>query len=103
MIAAFIDHDRFIAECPRCHWAIQGTPEELARSFVCGVLPDGRNLGQGCGFSDRVQIPAEAETIRRVLNARPRSEDRNWKPGETVADLRIENAVHGLASGLEEA
>lgn len=97
MIEAYINHDRMITECPRCHWAIEGTPER----FVCGVVPDGRNLGQGCGFSDRVQIPAEAETIRRVLRARPRSEQRNWKPGESVADLRIENAVHSLPSGLE--
>lgn len=102
-ILAYINHDRIIAECPRCHWAIEGSMGELARRFVCGVLPDGRDLRQGCGFSDHVQIPADVETIRRVLNARPRSEQRNWKPGESLADLRIENAVHGLPSGLEGA
>lgn len=102
MIYAYVNHGRWIAECPKCRWAVQGSPAELAaKPLVCGVLPDGRP-SRGCGHQDRVQFPPEAEAIMRVLEVREETR-RNWTPAETLADLRIENAAHGLISGLEVA
>jgi hypothetical protein len=45
-----------------------------------------------------VALPAEREAIEAVLSVRP-EENRNWVPGETVDDLLVENAAHGLEAG----
>lgn len=54
------------------------------------------NQGSGHGWR-RVIVPPPEERRRivAVLLCRPRVEDRNWEPGETVADLIAENLAHG--------
>jgi hypothetical protein len=46
----------------------------------------------------RVALPPERAAIERMLLLRPDAANRNWQPGETVADLVAENAAHGVAS-----
>jgi len=41
-----------------------------------------------------VVFPAEMAIIEAVLSRRRRPENRNWQPGETVADLVRENEEH---------
>jgi hypothetical protein len=39
--------------------------------------------------------PEERRLIEAILDCRPRVEDRNWEPGETVELLAAENTAHG--------
>lgn len=100
IIQAYINHDRWIAECP-CKWAII-VPRTFTH-FVCGVLPDGAISPSGCGYEAAVQYPSEADQIEAVLAVRERAGERNWNVNETLVDLRIQNAVLGVPSGLEGA
>lgn len=101
MIHAYINHGRWIAECPQCHWAIAIRPRQLAGSrFVCGVLPHGKDVATGCGYTDSVRFPSDAKSIEQVLRSRPTPQS-NWKPGESLTNLRRENRAHGLPDGLE--
>ena len=43
----------------------------------------------------RTAFPDERADIESILELRPLP-NRNWRPGETVEDLRRENAEHGL-------
>lgn len=43
-----------------------------------------------------VVVPAERLEIERLLMLRPRSANRAWAPGETLDDLRADNARLGL-------
>ena len=43
----------------------------------------------------RTVFPAEREEIENILELRPLP-NRNWRPGETLEDLRRENIDHGL-------
>lgn len=54
------------------------------------------NQGWGGGWR-AITAPAETERrqIEAVLLCRPRVEDRNWEPGETIADLLAQNREHG--------
>jgi len=61
IVKAYVNRDQWIAECPNCGFALA-----VNRTFThltCGVLPDGRDLGTGCGFSAGVQFPGEADDI----------------------------------------
>ena len=82
---ARVNQGRWIADCPTCLGA------EFADSawpvFVCC----------SCGEGPRaVVFPPERELLEPELIARP-LEARNWVPGETVAQLRAENAERGIA------
>lgn len=52
-----------------------------------------------CGLACPADWPADVDDINLLLGARPQIETRNWEPGETVQDLFVENAVHGLIVG----
>lgn len=107
---AHVNHGRWLAECPRprCGWAFGLDPGQGGQ--ICQT-PD----GGGCGYAGTVQWPADAAAIDTELALRPVEADRNWAPaghaqtyrsrtpdgrvvaevfpqGETVADLRRENA-----------
>lgn len=49
-----------------------------------------------CGGVNDVVWPPDPAAIEWVLGQRPDPVTRNWQPGETVEDLLVENAVHGL-------
>jgi len=58
------------------------TPGNLFQCLSCG------------GPRQEVVFPAEMAIIEAVLSRRRRPENRNWQPGETVADLVRENEEH---------
>jgi hypothetical protein len=55
-----------------------------------------QNGGTGRGWRS-VTVPPDEERrrIEAILLCRPNVEDRNWEPGETIADLLAQNAAHG--------
>ena len=80
---------RWIARCPRpwCTNALQVWPGQ--QQMVCAGAG-------GCGWEADLVWPADPDAIELILSARPVERTRNWLPGETLADLLAENAVHGL-------
>lgn len=95
-LVARVNHGVWIAPCP-C--GARGTPSPGGVVFfdtplVCCARCG--NQGVGGGWR-RVEIPPENERalIEMVLLCRPNVEDRNWEPGESVADLIAQNAAHG--------
>lgn len=89
-VKAYINHGRWVTDCPQCNSA-ELTPPGMPR-MIC----------RECGFSERLQFPKNLDEIQTILQQRPLL-NQNWKSGETIADLRIENAVHQLPSGIEVA
>lgn len=82
-IHAYVNHGRWIAECPDCHGA----------QLACRT--DHRFLCNECGNVAvdnkwrRVVWPLDAAEIEAALTGRPRA-NQNWNPGETVEDLLVE-------------
>lgn len=80
-ITAYINHNRWVADCPNCGAGI-------------GLLPDaGQAVCLECGERYSVTWPKEREAIEAVLLERRRV-NRHWYPGETIDDLRRENEAH---------
>lgn len=96
---AYVNYDRWVADCPFCPSAEQIWPQGLRRmegvpypfGIVGGTLHCG-HTGQTCP----VVFPEKAPEILEVLRHRPYKRNRNWFPHETVADLRRENVEHGV-------
>ena len=83
---ARIELGRWIADCPAgCNNAFLVSKEQPF--FLCN------NCGAGWV---RVVFPEDAREIETVLLARPWETARNWRPGETLEDLGMENRQHGL-------
>ena len=79
---AYVNHGRWVADCPLCPSAQvvdRGCPE-----MWCPQCEPG-------GWFT-VVFPEDASAIEVVLDMRPRINNRNWVPGETVEDLVRENA-----------
>ena len=96
-IVAYVNHGRWVAECPDCAGA--QLVSETERRFWC------LNCGNAAvNFAWRhVRMPQKRTAIEAELVIRPaaRSEraiTRNWLPGETVEDLQRENVEHGVVS-----
>lgn len=92
MILAYVYHGMWVAE-HKCRHAIALMP--CGNSEIEGVdwPKDTARLRCVCGAVEAIQMPSERKKIEEQLNKRP-LENRNWYPGETVADLRLENAAH---------
>ncbi len=96
-VNALINHGRWLVECPveGCGGALTVSREESY--FLCVYC---RNVDNG-GQWYRVLYPGARTEIETLLLARPLAGQRNWRPGESVAQLRQENAqrnqrnVHG--------
>lgn len=88
---ARVNHGRWIIDCP----------------FGCGgaeMLDDSRPTFFCCECRNAatyhrpvvVVVPDNREFIEAVLLRRPEYPTRNWRPGETIADLEAENTARGL-------
>lgn len=68
-------------------------------------LPPGTPAMQcwDCGaVAERIVWPPDPDGIEAVLLMRPNVLNRGWEPGETMQDLLMENAAHGiLPKGIE--
>lgn len=90
---AYVNHGRWVADCPSgCGGAMLLDPEI---PFMCGecfnVELDGRWR--------QIEWPKERAAIEAVLERRRLGINRNWNPGESVADLQAENQEHGVGGG----
>jgi len=83
------NHGRWIVDCPFCPSAQVASFDD--RRFFCtdcgNKTVDGKWL--------EIEWPSEAEQIDAVLGTRP-PENANWQVGESIAQLHVENADHGL-------
>jgi len=84
-VAPNVNHGRWVFACPLCgpNHVSMATP--ALDTVVCRT----------CGHEYGADFPPELAEIERLLLLRPK-DNRNWRPGESVADLRVENAAHGL-------
>jgi hypothetical protein len=91
VVRAEINHGRWLVRCPFCSGAEEANPGEPV--FYC----------LSCGnadFSGRVMLvafPDERGAIEAALLRREMG-NRNWSPGESLADLVRENAEHGVSA-----
>lgn len=86
-VEARVDHSRWIVDCPTdgCNAAYYFNDDDLR--FWCVYCNTGWH---------RIVLPARRARIEALLLARPSPATRNWRPGETIADLEDENAEHGV-------
>lgn len=90
---AYADWSHWVARCGACRPGA-GLLQRFAPNFQCDF----------CGAVTEVIWPAESIVagVERLLMMRPDPSTRNWKPGETLSDLVVENAVHGIFDNLEQ-
>lgn len=108
VLRAYVSAGRWVADCPFC-----GAGVALERDWTEGLC-------FGCGrLYTELDWPGEADEIERVLRARPYPGNRTWLRagnraldalpegdrrrlrGETLDDLRAENAARGVAARFE--
>lgn len=94
---AYVNHGRWVADCPHpdCHSAEHY--QDPYNGKYGGLRPNAFHCTApgGCGLSYPVVWPPNIAEIERWLVMRPIMTTRNWLPGETIADLVLENAEHG--------
>ncbi len=90
---ARVDHGRWIADCSTgCGYAVMlGRNTSL---FLCANC----DVGWQRVTWPRSRTNIEIELLKRPhdIRAEPEPSTRNWVPGETLADLRTENADRGI-------
>lgn len=86
-VAAYANHGRWVVECPDCRGAQLASPSDPR--FMCNCCG---NVAAG-GAWRPVIWPKNRDAIEEQLAARP-PENRNWSPGESLAQLRRENEAH---------
>jgi hypothetical protein len=82
MQKAYLNHSRWIVNCPNCPNAFFATGEEI----TCNE----------CNTEFKHELPKIKDKVEEAVRVRP-PEHRNWTPGETLALLREENKEHGVA------
>ena len=88
-IEAYANDGRWVVECPDCHGAQFAARDD--RRFLCNECA---NVTIG-GLWRQVVWPKDPAAIDAELDKRPRG-NANWLPGESVVQLRLENAAHGI-------
>lgn len=86
---AYVNHGRWVADCPTpfCTGAAVLMP---GAPYLCGNC-----LNAECGYRYRlVEWPIQRREIEDILSARLLPENANWRPGETIERLALENEVH---------
>lgn len=92
LVYARIDQGRWLADCPHCNGSEAVEPDTPL--FYCLNSWCSRPTGN---LYAPLRFPKERVAIERVLLDRPNPTTRNWRRGESLADLRAENAAHGVA------
>jgi hypothetical protein len=88
-VTAYVNEGRWVVGCPDCHGAQLGARED--HRFMCNCCA---NYAIG-GLWRPVVWPKQVAAIDAALASR-RAENAHWLPGETVAQLKRENADHGI-------
>ena len=84
-----IDEGVWMAHCPSCDGYT--VPRRGAARHICYSCWHG-----GDPRFRAVTWPTDLDDIEAVLLRRPQTANRNWRPPETLDDLRRENAEHGV-------
>lgn len=84
---------RWVSRCSRCPSAM--TLDPGCSAFTC----------RECDAVTEVRWPTDAmiEGVERLLMMRPDVTTRNWEPDETLVDLMVDNASHGIFDALDIA
>jgi hypothetical protein len=95
-LVARVNHGVWIASCP-C--GARGTPAPggvvfTATPLVCCARCGNQAAGRGWRTVALPDTPTRYR-IEAILLCRPNAGDRNWEPGETLADLLAQNRDHG--------
>lgn len=90
-VRALVNGGRWIVRCSSCSGAQFASRSD--RRFFCSSCLNHANNNRWIG----VEWPDDAsiQRIERALMLRPNPANRNWEPGESVADLDRENGLHG--------
>ena len=93
----FVSWGLWVAACPRdgCRGSEHFGHVPGVTQWVGGLTSFGFVCAR-CQLVCHSQWPDNADDIWYVLTRRPIWETRNWKPGETLEDLIVENALHGI-------
>lgn len=91
-IEAYVNWGRWVADCPTpgCNGALIVSHEDPR--FYCPYCFNDPEAGRFLA----VAFPAARAAIEAELLKRPLLEQRNWRPGETAADLRRQNSARGI-------
>ena len=89
MLNAYANFSRWVCDCPVCNSA------ELVKQFGQTARWAAFRCS-ACGYAEPLAFPEEVEAIEVVLLLRPQAANRNWRPGETMQTLTIENVLHGV-------
>jgi len=77
-----LEKGRWLVDCPNCRAGI-------------AIEPDWPEAGcsdpECCRWFTQIEIPTDRHDIEAVLNRRRARRNKNWRPGETVTQLRDEN------------
>ena len=91
---AYMNHGRWVVHCSAadCRAALRAPADrcDCQDEAVCDhpQIP--------CGATITTMMHRDSREIERLLDLRPKRVNRNWNPGETVADLKAENVTHGV-------
>ncbi len=90
---ARLNHGRWVVDCSAddCEAVLFADRE----ACVCRDVSVCDHPAVPCGASIEATCPPRQADIDRLMNSRPRP-NRNWSPGETLADLKRENLLHGV-------
>jgi len=93
---AYVNHGRWIADCPDdgCHAALKVVDTGIACDCMDEVVCDHPAIPHGLAID--IVYPEAQTDITRLLDLRPKRENRNWYPGETLSDIKAENVTHGV-------
>jgi hypothetical protein len=87
--AAYINHGRWVVDCPKCNGAgLTSRTMKVSCCFDCG------------GVFINITFPKQAKKIEDVLLKRTDMASRNWTT-ESVNDLLEENKTHGVSDGVD--
>ncbi len=97
---AYVNFGRWVADCPAAPCRHPMTGERgVGAEYVAPSLPFMCQWCWNADIGDRfreVDFPVDQQALEGELVKRVEPDNRNWTPGETVADLQIENIAHGV-------
>ena len=118
ILQAYANYGRWLCECPECKSALGikqlGAAVQYPRfgcvecgygfgpvvwATLAGVPLSVRAAGIASLSKDMQAeyiLPHEVDEIETELLKRPRPDNRNWMPGETIVKLAQENAIRGI-------
>lgn len=93
---AYVNHGRWIIDCPDdgCHAGLKAIDTGIACDCMDEVVCDHPAIPHGLAID--ITYPDQQDEITRLLDLRPKRGNRNWTPGETVAELKAENVTHAV-------